>query len=97
MVSAGPWSHLIDAFAMEEAVEEDSIWYYSTVKNLDNAVKIYQLNCQSHQVIAIPTSKTISIPEKPQGLSVGKYHGLVWTENGHLYTWGCKNLALGLA
>lgn len=32
----------------------------------------------------------------PAGMSLGKYHGLVWTEDGRIFGWGCKNLGLGL-
>lgn len=29
-------------------------------------------------------------------MSIGKYHGLVWSESGQLFGWGCKTLGLGL-
>ena len=39
----------------------------------------------------------MSVRSKPLGLSLGKYHGLIWTEDGRLFSWGSKNLGLGLS
>jgi len=41
--------------------------------------------------------KKISIKEDISGMSLGKYHGLIWTNSGKIFSWGCKNLALGLS
>jgi hypothetical protein len=30
------------------------------------------------------------------GMSLGKSHALGWTVSGRIFSWGCKNLALGL-
>jgi hypothetical protein len=79
-VANSPWSYLIDAFAIEEQVEEGCLWYYSTVKKLDNAVKLYQLNVLGQELLGIPIGNRMHIPGRPAGISFGKYHGLVWTE-----------------
>jgi len=48
------------------------------------------------ELIGFPSGKIIQIPERPLGISLGRYHGLIWTEEGKLFSWGCKNLALGI-
>lgn len=30
-----------------------------------------------------------------KGVSVGKHHSLLWDNEGKLYSWGCRSLALG--
>jgi alpha-tubulin suppressor-like RCC1 family protein len=47
------------------------------------------------EIIGLPIGKKMII-SSPTGMSLGKYHGLVWTESGQIFGWGCKNLGLGL-
>ena len=49
------------------------------------------------ELLSLPTGKKMKIPSKPVGVSISKYHGLIWTEDGKLWGWGCKNLGLGLS
>lgn len=45
-------------------------------------------------MISYPIKQITPIP-KIAGISIGKYHNLSWTEEGKLYSWGLKSIALG--
>lgn len=38
---------------------------------------------------------TIKTLKLVKGISVGKHHSLYWDEDGSLYSWGSRSLALG--
>jgi hypothetical protein len=39
-----PWSNSIDAYLLNEDCEEGSMWYYSTIKKVENTLKIYLIS-----------------------------------------------------
>lgn len=41
------WSNTIDAYFLDEECEENSLWYFSSIKKLENTVKVYLLNPRS--------------------------------------------------
>lgn len=90
------WSSSIDAYFLEEDCDEQSGWYYSTIRKLENTLKLYHISSSSCQIVGFPSKKVIQLPEPIVGMSLGKYHGLCWTSSGRLFSWGCKNLAMGL-
>jgi hypothetical protein len=90
------WSNSIDAYFLDENCEESSIWYYSTIKKVENTLKIYLVSSLGCEIIGFPARKVIKLPEQIVGMSLGKYHGLCWTITGRIFAWGCKNLAMGL-
>ena len=47
------------------------------------------------QLISYPSRTTISLPTSPKGLSFGKHLILYWDDDGNLYSWGCRSIALG--
>lgn len=66
------------------------------MKKVENTIKLYHINAATSTIIGLPILKVIQLPEKIMGMSLGKYHGLCWTISGRVFSWGCKNLALGL-
>ena len=79
VVSHGVWGHMLDVFALELETDEECLWYYSTVKKLENTIKLYQINVLSQEIVCFPEGKRMEVPSRPAGMSLSKYHGLVWT------------------
>lgn len=90
------WSNAIDAYFLEEECEEFSLWYFSSIRKLENTIKVYLLSPSSQEILKFAGRKSIGLKEKPIGMHLGKYHGLCWTISGKLFSWGCKNLGMGL-
>lgn len=42
-ISHNIWSNTIDAYFLDEECEEGSLWYFSSIKKLENTIKVYHL------------------------------------------------------
>ena len=47
------------------------------------------------EIIGYPTLNRMKVNRVVKGISVGKHHSLFWDNEGKLYSWGCRSLALG--
>ncbi len=78
-----------------QSVEEGTLYYYNLDKKILNSNIFYEIKGQSKEIIGYPIMNTIKSLRIVKGISVGKHHSLYWDEDGSLYSWGSRSLALG--
>jgi hypothetical protein len=88
--------HLFELFEIRREEQEENEKYFYTPSQItafeDSA---YALAEEEKTVVGFPSCRKIKMGIKVSGLSLGKYHCLLWDANGALYSWGCKSIALG--
>lgn len=86
--------HFFELYQIKKECTKSDKFYYSHNQKINSSAVIYHLT-KHNSIITYPAHTQLSFKKKIAGISLGKYHNLIWDFQGKLYSWGCRSIALG--